>query len=448
MQLPHLASRLYGTPLLLARSKLDIILGVLGERIQWPAPQSALPVPAPRVSSDAPGEIAVIPVYGTLVRRALGLEATSGLTSYGEVGAMLEAALSDLAVSGILLDVDSPGGEAGGVFELAQRIRAADAVKPVWAIASDSAFSAAYAIACAASRIYVTQTGGVGSIGIIAMHVDQSVRDAQEGYRYTAITAGEQKNDFSPHQPLDKESSARLQSEVDRIYAIFVDHVAAMRGLESRFVRSTQAGIYFGPDAVTAGLADVQGDFDTAVSDFTAFLMARRARNAAAHNVFASANPDPNPTPSLPFSPTSKQSRKEIHMTAVITDANTNPASPANPLESEGAPETPPPPAPAQPEIVKDPGAGVEDAVNAASKAARADALEIAELCQLAGQPQRITVFLAQGTSATQVRRTLLESRAQSQEITSLIHPDAIAKASSPEQNPLMQAVKKLTAKE
>ena len=36
MQLAHLASRLYGRPLLLARSKLDIILAVLGSRIGWP----------------------------------------------------------------------------------------------------------------------------------------------------------------------------------------------------------------------------------------------------------------------------------------------------------------------------------------------------------------------------------------------------------------------------
>ena len=68
-----------------------------------------------------------------------------------------------------------------------ERIRAADAVKPVWAVASDTAFSAAYAIGCSASRLLVSRTGGVGSIGVIAMHVDQSVRDAQEGYRFTAI---------------------------------------------------------------------------------------------------------------------------------------------------------------------------------------------------------------------------------------------------------------------
>ena len=93
MPLPHLASRLYGTPLLVARSKLDIILSVLGERIHWPEPQSAIPLPPSRVQTDAPFGIAVVSIHGTLVRRGLGLDAASGLTSYGEIGAMLDTAL-------------------------------------------------------------------------------------------------------------------------------------------------------------------------------------------------------------------------------------------------------------------------------------------------------------------------------------------------------------------
>ena len=211
MLLPHLASRLYGTPLLIARSKLEVILSVLGERIGWPEPTAGLPAyPVPRSpNTSAPG-IAVIPVHGTLVRRALGVEAASGMISYGEIAAMIGAAVADGAVAGILLDVDSPGGEAGGVFELGERIRAANAVKPVWAVANDSAFSAAYAIACSASRMFVTSTAGVGSIGVIAMHVDQTVRDAKDGYRYTAITAGARKNDFSPHEVLTNDAHASL----------------------------------------------------------------------------------------------------------------------------------------------------------------------------------------------------------------------------------------------
>ena len=426
MPLPHLASRLYGTPLLLARAKLDILLAVLGDRIGWPEPQTALAIPPPRTLPDAPPGLAVIPVYGTLVRRALGLDAASGLTSYGEIAALLEAALADPAVNGILLDVDSPGGEAGGVFELAQRIRAADAVKPVWAIAADSAFSAAYVLASAASRVYVTQTGGVGSIGVIALHVDQSARDAQQGYRYTAITAGEQKNDFSPHEPLDPAAHGRLQVEVDRLYGIFIDHVATMRTIEPRFVRSTQAGLYFGPEALTAGLADAQGSFDDAVTDFSAFLATRRPPGfltTASRSLLAASIPS-----------------QEI---SLMTDRSTPDVTPS---------VTPDPATPAEPATPPDALPSAEDdPVQSAIDATRADALAIAELCQLAGYPQRTVAFLAQGASASDVRRALLAARAESPEIDSMIHPDAPAPATSldsPAHNPLIQAVKKLTGKD
>jgi signal peptide peptidase SppA len=423
MMLPHLASRLYGTPLLLARAKLDILLAVLGERIGWPEPHATVALPSLRALPDAPAGLAVIPVYGTLVRRALGLEAASGLTSYGEIGALLDGALADPRVTGILLDVDSPGGEAGGVFELAQRIRAADAVKPVWAIAADSAFSAAYVLASAASRVYVTQTGGVGSIGVIALHVDQSARDAQQGYRYTAITAGEQKNDFSPHEPLDPAAHARLQAEVDRLYGIFIDHVAMMRDLEPRFVRSTQAGLYFGPEALTAGLADAQGSVDDAVTDFGVFLAARRSPGlslTAGRSLLAS----------------SLLSQEISTMTDRITPDATSrvtpePATPAEPATSPDTLETPD-----------------DTAVQSAIAATRADALAIAELCQLAGYPQRIVTFLAQGASAAEVRRDLLATRAESPEIASRLAPDAPTREASPDHSPLIQAVKKLIGKD
>ena len=418
MLLPHLASRLYGTPLLVARSKLEIILAMLGERIGWPEPQTAVPVPSPRTQPDAPLGIAVIPIHGTLVRRALGLEAASGLTSYGEIGATLEAALADPAVTGILLDVDSPGGEAGGVFELAERIRAADAMKPVWAVASDSAFSAAYALACAASRLVVTRTGGVGSVGVIAMHVDQSVRDAQEGFRYTAITAGARKNDFSPHEQLSNEAAARLQAEVDRLYGIFVAHVAAMRGLDEDVVRATEAGLFFGPEAVAAGLADGEASLDTALTEFSAFLATRRSRGRSPPpNSRSLSLPAPHPQENLVMQTPESQP---------LPDPAEQPAAASDALGT-----------PTQEEIVQ-----------SAVAATRADALAIAELCQLAGHPGRPAACRAEGASEAQVRRALLAARAESPEITSLIHPDAQAPEAHPDQNPLMKAVKKLTGKE
>ena len=141
--LPHLAARLFGVPLAIHRPKLDIILSVLGARIGLA--DLAAPVgytPAARASTPASGKVAVISIHGTLVRRTSGLEAESGLASYTGIAAQLDASLASPEVAAILLDVDSPGGESGGVFDLADRIRAASQVKPVWAVANDMAFSA------------------------------------------------------------------------------------------------------------------------------------------------------------------------------------------------------------------------------------------------------------------------------------------------------------------
>ena len=93
-------------------------------------------------------------------------------------------------------------------------------------------------------------------------------------------------------------------------------------------------------------------------------------------------------------------------------------------------------------------GNDVSAAVNAAVTQVRADAVAIAELCQLAGQPGLTLSFLNEGASVAHVRKTLLAGRAQGPEISSLIHPDAASTAASPEQNPLMKAVKKLTGKD
>ena len=427
--LPHLASRLYGTPLLIARAKLDVILSVLGERVGWPPPETALPLPPSRpLALTSPG-IALIPVVGTLVRRTLGMEAASGLTSYGEIAESIDAAMADPNVEGILLDIDSPGGEAGGVFELGERIRAADAVKPVWAIANDAAFSAAYAIGCAASRLVLTRTAGVGSIGVIAMHVDQTVRDAQQGYHYTAITAGSCKNDFSPHEALDREASARLQAEVDRLYGLFVDHVATLRQIDPKVVRATEAGLYFGADAIHAGLADGISSFDATLAEFSQFLTARRTpirtvtRALCVSTALHQENPA-MPDPEIPDCP-------EPTNPAVQPPPTEPPSPESNPVE---------PPSPEK--------GSTEPTPQESACAVRREAAAIAETCLLAGFPEQAAGFIAAGKNAADVRRSLLHLKAerQSPEIISLIAPDAgmSATASTDDGAALRAAIKKL----
>ena len=102
-------------------------------------------------------------------------------------------------------------------------------------------------------------------------------------------------------------------------------------------------------------------------------------------------------------------------------------------------------------EPVPEPEQHPADSMSSATGSAafvRAQALEIAQLCQLAGQTTRIASFLTQGITAAQVRQALLLTRAQSEEITSLIQPDAakpLAKATPEGASAMLAAVKKLT---
>ncbi len=195
-------------------------------------------------------------MQGTLVQRASGLDAESGLTSYAAIGAQIREALADNQVRALLMEIDSPGGEVAGLFDLADTIYQARAIKPVWAIANEGAYSAAYAIASAAERIVMPRTAGVGSIGVVAMHMDQSAKDAKQGIVYTPVFAGDRKVDGSEHFPLSPEAKTTLQTEVDRLYEIFVATVARNRGIDEAAVRATEAGWLNPDDAMAAGLAD------------------------------------------------------------------------------------------------------------------------------------------------------------------------------------------------
>jgi ClpP class serine protease len=93
--------------------------------------------------------IAVIPIHGLLTKRSEMFDSFFGTTSYEEIHELISLALEDADVHSILLDIDSPGGEVGGLFDLVDFIYESRNVKPIYAIANDYAFSAAYAIASA-----------------------------------------------------------------------------------------------------------------------------------------------------------------------------------------------------------------------------------------------------------------------------------------------------------
>ncbi|WP_129991840.1 S49 family peptidase [Rahnella sp. CFA14(1/10)] len=276
MNLPHLAQRLFNTPLALHPRKAEVVMAALTDRFgltriqsmsDWDDDDDSFSRQARDTGYDVVEGIAVIPIQGTLVQKLGTLRPYSGMTGYDGIRACFLQALNDGEVKAICLDIDSPGGEVAGCFDLVDEIYAARGSKPVWAILSESAYSAAYALASAADKIIVPRTGGVGSVGVIVMHVDWSQKIKKDGLAVTIITYGDRKAESNPYEPLSETARKAIQSDIDEMGRLFVSTVSRNRGITEKTVRDTEAACFLGADGVQLGLADQVASPDAAFRD-------------------------------------------------------------------------------------------------------------------------------------------------------------------------------------
>lgn len=193
-------------------------------------------------------------------------------TGYEYIEAAIARGVADDNVDGIALVIDSPGGMVSGNFDLVDRIYESRSEKPIRAFATEHAYSAAYSIASAADSITVPRTGGVGSIGVVTMHIDASRMMEAEGIKITYIHAGKHKVDGNPYEPLSDEAKDRIQSRIDGTYDIFVATVARNRGLSENEVRATEALTFSAAEALSTKLADEIGSLADGLAAFAATL--------------------------------------------------------------------------------------------------------------------------------------------------------------------------------
>jgi signal peptide peptidase SppA len=269
MKFEFLAQRLFNTPLAILPGKAEVIMAALSERLG--ISQVARVGPSmmedddvvyssrgdnPRGGYDVVAGVAIIQVCGTLVQKLGTLRPFSGMTGYDGIRQNFMTAMIDPEVKAIMLDIDSPGGEVSGCFDLVDTIYNSRGTKPIWSILNESAYSAGYAIASAADRICVPRTGGVGSIGVIWMHMDWSKALTTAGFKVTFITFGESKADGHPEIPLSGEALERFQSDINTMGELFVSTAARNRNISAKVIRDTQARTYMGAAGVSIGLAD------------------------------------------------------------------------------------------------------------------------------------------------------------------------------------------------
>jgi len=202
------------------------------------------------------GDVGTITIKGPLFPKYDAITYMYDGTAYSVISAAFDSLIANDAVSEIVMLIDSRGGQVTGCFELAEHIHASRGIKPITAVADDSAYSAAYAIASAADRFVIPVTGGAGSVGVRSQHVSIARALDQAGYDVTTITSGSKKAAGDSTAKLSDEARGDMQAEVDRLADIFISMVARNRGLDVDAVRALQGGCLYGPAAIAAGLAD------------------------------------------------------------------------------------------------------------------------------------------------------------------------------------------------
>lgn len=345
------------------------------------------------MSVDLQASIAVIPVMGSLIRRGTWLDAYSGLQSYGEIADNLDCALNDGRIRAILLQIDSFGGEAGGCFELCDRIYAARAQKPIWAVADIDALSAGYAILSSATRCFVAPRGSCGSIGVVSVHLERSQQNEMAGLTYTVFRAGDRKADFNPYERLAPEAAQKQMISIERVRQTFAETVSRNRnGLAIETIMGTEGQWYDPEDGLELGLVDGVSNYDDVFAELAASIAT------------PSQPPAPPPEPDAPVDP--EEEPEELPDDDDNTEKDENEMA----IDNKGN-KTPPATtvagAAATGEVVQ---------LDANRSGEKSLAFQVAELCRVAGRPELAAEFIVQEKSLEDVRASLIDLNANKPE--------------------------------
>lgn len=176
-----------------------------------------------------------------------------------EVDQMLEA-----GAHYIVLDQDSPGGEAYMAFETASHIRAkADEYgAKIIAYVDGMSASASYAFSAVADEVIMNPQAEVGSIGVVVKLRNVNEAMKKMGVEDTYVFAGDSKIPFDSEGKFSEGFLSDIQEKVNVLYEGFAEHVSGFRSLTKQAVVATQAKTFGPKKAIELGLADKQMSLD------------------------------------------------------------------------------------------------------------------------------------------------------------------------------------------
>jgi capsid assembly protease len=278
---PLWADRLFNTPVALAQHKNDTLCEFAEMRLMGAAKlpdrigSAQLEGIQMRAMSDEAsfysdegrkpflfrGNVAVIPVRGTLVSRASYIDAESGLVGYNRVIQQARAAMDDREIKGIFMPVDSGGGECARMLATAEELAGmakAEGGKPIYVYLDEQACSAAYVLASAGDKVLGRRESIGGSIAALMNMTDKSKAYEKMGLETYVIRAkwADRKSVGTGGEKFDSPLIEKMSALVDEMSDQIAEFVAAMRGIPIKAIKSLRGEIFTGTDMIKYGLLD------------------------------------------------------------------------------------------------------------------------------------------------------------------------------------------------
>ncbi|MGE1317883.1 S49 family peptidase [Pseudomonas aeruginosa] len=209
--------------------------------------------------------VAIVPVTGPIFRYANLFTEISGATSTQVLATDIQRALDDPAVHSIVLNIDSPGGVASGINELAELVYEGRKRKRIVTYAGGYLASAAYWIGSAAEEIVIDETAMAGSIGVIVEAVAQpDGPDKPKRYQVVSRNAPNKRPDVTT-----EEGRKKIGETVDALAEVFENKVARNLGVAAERIpeMGDYGGLLVGAAAVKAGLAHRLGSLEALITE-------------------------------------------------------------------------------------------------------------------------------------------------------------------------------------
>ncbi|MEK6936578.1 MAG: signal peptide peptidase SppA [Nanoarchaeota archaeon] len=210
---------------------------------------------------DFSDKIVFVPVKGTIVSSTSdGIFEEEQATSSGVIS-YLTRAENDNTIKVIILEINSPGGEALASKEIVEKVKKVE--KPVVAWIRDTGASGAYWIASASDSIIADELSVTGSIGVLGSYLQFEGLFEKYGVKYERLVGGKYKDLGSPYKELNEEERKKMQEKIDMIHKIFSDDVSKNR--KKDLSKYSNGEFFLGLEAKEIGLIDHLGGREKAI---------------------------------------------------------------------------------------------------------------------------------------------------------------------------------------